>query len=271
MHLTVPNATELQIFNDLGLQFPQDLIEEDYFLTAILKIIAESPLGERLAFKGGNAVNRVYCQPYRFSNDLDFEAIDEIAFDDITRLFSSVSDIVQIDHEYVSIPSFRLHVCITYQTPSMMIKKTKIDINNHSKLLCKPEWHQYNNSYGLDFDVLTMDIKELAAEKIRAMNGRAEYRDFYDFTNLMLDYSLHPEEIVELFLEKPSLFPKDYNRLLQHWCVVLEHKEDYLRKAFYAKPLEDALIQAVVQILTIPETCDWKRKREQQNDPAIVI
>ena len=43
-----------------------------------------------------------------------------------------------------------------------------------------------------------MDIKEIAAEKIRAMSDRARYRDFYDLFLILEKYWLNLNEIVGL-------------------------------------------------------------------------
>ena len=51
-------------------------IEKDYVLTWILFAIADLPLGDRLAFKGGTAIKKVYAPGYRFSEDLDFTLLD---------------------------------------------------------------------------------------------------------------------------------------------------------------------------------------------------
>lgn len=40
----------------------------------------------------------------------------------------------------------------------------------------------YHNAFGVKTKVRVMDIREIAAEKMRAMNDRVRYRDFYDFT-----------------------------------------------------------------------------------------
>jgi uncharacterized protein len=56
-------------------------IEKDYVLTWTLLAIAESPLRDRLAFKGGTALKKVYIPDYRFSEDLDFTLLDDISND----------------------------------------------------------------------------------------------------------------------------------------------------------------------------------------------
>lgn len=59
-------------------------IEKDYVLTWTLLAIAESPLRNRLAFKGGTALKKVYVPDYRFSEDLDFTLLDDISNDGLT-------------------------------------------------------------------------------------------------------------------------------------------------------------------------------------------
>lgn len=46
--------------------------EKDYVLTWVLLAIADSPMRDYLAFKGGTAIKKVYFPDYRFSEDLDF-------------------------------------------------------------------------------------------------------------------------------------------------------------------------------------------------------
>jgi hypothetical protein len=51
-------------------------IEKDYVLTWVLLAMADSPLCEMLAFKGGTAIKKMYIPDYRFSEDLDFTLLD---------------------------------------------------------------------------------------------------------------------------------------------------------------------------------------------------
>jgi len=58
-------------------------IELDYVLTWVLLAIANSSLRERLAFKGGTALKKVYEPDYRFSEDLDFTLLDDTSNEDL--------------------------------------------------------------------------------------------------------------------------------------------------------------------------------------------
>ena len=54
-------------------------IEKDYLLSWVLLAIANSPLREQLAFKGGTAIKKIYVPDYRFSEDLDFTVLNDIS------------------------------------------------------------------------------------------------------------------------------------------------------------------------------------------------
>lgn len=56
-------------------------IEKDYVLTWTLLAVADSPLRNHLAFKGGTALKKVYVPEYRFSEDLDFTLLADLSND----------------------------------------------------------------------------------------------------------------------------------------------------------------------------------------------
>ncbi|MBI4248068.1 MAG: nucleotidyl transferase AbiEii/AbiGii toxin family protein [Elusimicrobia bacterium] len=59
------------------IQFP--VLEKDYVLSWVLAGIGKtSPLGEQLVFKGGTALKKCYFGEYRFSEDLDFSALETL-------------------------------------------------------------------------------------------------------------------------------------------------------------------------------------------------
>ncbi|MFA4891724.1 MAG: nucleotidyl transferase AbiEii/AbiGii toxin family protein, partial [Candidatus Gracilibacteria bacterium] len=63
---------QLEIINRRILKYPLQVAEKDYFLALVLKLMAESSLGNTLVFKGGTAIHHCYLDQYRFSEDLDF-------------------------------------------------------------------------------------------------------------------------------------------------------------------------------------------------------
>ena len=59
-----------------GLGLGDKTIEKDYVLTWILLAIANFPLSDHIAFKGGTAIKKIYLPEYRYSEDLDFTLIE---------------------------------------------------------------------------------------------------------------------------------------------------------------------------------------------------
>lgn len=55
------------------------MVEKDYILTIILAIISQLPLVNRMAFKGGTAIKKLYFPTARFSEDLDFTCFGDIS------------------------------------------------------------------------------------------------------------------------------------------------------------------------------------------------
>lgn len=58
---------------------PLGILEKDYVLTVVLAIIAELPLFNRMAFKGGTAIKKMYFPNARFSEDLDFTCFEDLS------------------------------------------------------------------------------------------------------------------------------------------------------------------------------------------------
>jgi predicted nucleotidyltransferase component of viral defense system len=71
-------ALRLKIQDEMSLQqAPMYVIEKDYALSYVLAGIArESKLSHSLIFKGGTALKKLFFGDYRFSEDLDFSAMD---------------------------------------------------------------------------------------------------------------------------------------------------------------------------------------------------
>lgn len=102
MQLPQLTKRELELINRKNFAYPLAVAEKDYFLAIVSKIIYDSPLREKLVFKGGTALYHCYLPQMRFSEDLDFTAIDKnIAIEDVKAIFEPY-DFLSIKKEYVS-------------------------------------------------------------------------------------------------------------------------------------------------------------------------
>ena len=60
----------------------------------------------------------------------------------------------------------------------------------------------YRTVWGIEFPVRVMDIREIFAEKIRAMSDRARYRDFFDVYLILKNYKIDLQEISNYIRQK---------------------------------------------------------------------
>ena len=67
---------QLHLINRKTLTYPFDIAEKDYHLALAVKLMSESPLGDKLVFKGGAAIHHCSLPQHRFSEDLDFTSLD---------------------------------------------------------------------------------------------------------------------------------------------------------------------------------------------------
>ena len=59
------------------MNLPLITAEKDYMLAIVLKLLYEAPISKKLVFKGGTALYHCHLPQLRFSEDIDFTAIDE--------------------------------------------------------------------------------------------------------------------------------------------------------------------------------------------------
>lgn len=56
-------------------------LEKDYALTNLLSIITNFSKLDKMVFKGGTAIKKIYFENFRFSEDLDFVCFEDVSGD----------------------------------------------------------------------------------------------------------------------------------------------------------------------------------------------
>lgn len=184
-----------------------DIAEREIVLTYVLRILADSGLLAKLAFKGGTAIRKLILGGQgRFSVDLDFTAIsgdDPEAF---------VLDLVAVLHDQTyygitfSIPAPDYYATedscgaeVTYRHNWVSGGRFgfQISFRGLPLLPVQPlalrqeryfEWMEITTP-----EVPTLDIHEIVGEKVRAAAQRSRVRDLFDlyqFTRLQFDRAL---------------------------------------------------------------------------------
>ena len=181
-----------------GRRLPEAVLERDYCLAWFLVGLSNSPLRERLAFKGGTAIKRCYFGDYRFSEDLDFTQITDVpleairteldaVFEDVYRSSGIVMRYAREDCQtHANSHTFYL----TYEgpLPARSAKEVKVDITIRERLVLplveRAVVRGYEEYEDLPDDTLVKvyPLDEIVVEKVVALGDRArnEPRDLYD-------------------------------------------------------------------------------------------
>ena len=78
-----------------------------------------------------------------------------------------------------------------------------------------------------------MDIREIFAEKLRAMSDRARYRDFYDFYLISKKYNLDIAKTIKLVKHKEIRKPISKESIIWNWKIASEQKKDEINLIYY--------------------------------------
>jgi predicted nucleotidyltransferase component of viral defense system len=248
------NKSDLSIFNKQTLKYKLADAEKDYLLAVVSKIIYDSPLCDKLVFKGGTAIHHCYLPQSRFSEDLDFTSLDRaITLKEVKAVFGS-QDFLEVKEDYVSEATIKIGR-LKYSGPLNMPNSLKIEIDFMQNVVLPAKTVPYKNAWNIRTNVKVMDIKEICAEKIRAASGRSRYRDFYDLFLLFEKFKFDIKEIEDLIKQKEIREPITQGNMLNNWKTAKKEKKEELSGIYYAKDIGDADIEKLIQKLNfvIPE------------------
>lgn len=233
---------QLTILNRQKLKYPLAIAEKDYFLAIISKIIFDSNLKDKLIFKGGTALYHSYLPQLRFSEDLDFSStINKLEIDSVRNIFKDY-DFLEIKKDHLSPATFKIEK-LQYLGPLGQSNSLKIEIDYLQNVVLPPIEKTYQNIYGVKTKTRVMDIREIMAEKIRAMSDRARYRDYYDFVMIIKKIKIEIKEIIELVKQKEVRKIISTNNILNNWEVAKIDKQEDLQNIYYTEEIKDEEIE----------------------------
>jgi len=252
MNTPLITRQQLEIINRRTLRYPLQIAEKDYFLAVVMQIISTSKWKDKLVFKGGTALSHCYLPQYRFSEDLDFSSNQtKISLEEVINIFDG-SSLLSVKKSYSSEATIKIER-LQYTGPLVQPNSLRVEIDFMQNVFLDPIMMQYNNVWGLDFEVLAMDLREICAEKIRAMSDRARYRDFFDLFLLIEKYSPDLDEIVQIISEKEIRKPISKASILQKWEVVRTQKDADRDQIYYTRKIDDEYIEDLIQTLPLTE------------------
>ncbi|MHB1362115.1 MAG: nucleotidyl transferase AbiEii/AbiGii toxin family protein [Thermoleophilia bacterium] len=238
MKIDLLSRAQLSIFNKNSFRYPLAIAEKDYFLAIVLQIIYNSKLKDSLVFKGGTAIHHLYLDQLRFSEDLDFQTTGKITEDDLRDVFEPYN-FLEILRSYQS--DFTLKIQrLKFRGPLEQPNSIKLDVDLTQELILPAERTDYKNVYGAPVTVSAMAAREICAEKVRAVNERARYRDFYDLAMIIKNNNFVPKEILEILKKKELRKPLSSDSVLENLEIAEEAKSSGAESLYYRGEISEA-------------------------------
>jgi predicted nucleotidyltransferase component of viral defense system len=228
--------------------------------------LAESPLKEKLAFKGGTALRRCYFADYRFSEDLDFTIIEPIIslekiLKELENIFFWIKDesgilFSNIRKEPSSENTHTFYISYLGPLPGKE-KEVKVDITFRETIL-KPikekniiKTYEEYEDFLEEPKVKVYSLDEVAIEKICALfaPARNEPRDLYDLHYLIenenLDIAFLLHDVRQKMHFKGISFEKVQNEFLKKEHRLKNAWEKRLSQQMAALPAYDTVFRVV--------------------------
>lgn len=224
---------------------PQEVIEKDYVLSYILAGIANTPaLTHSLVFKGGTALKKCVFGDYRFSEDLDFTAINAPTDEELERELRNALQWagralsehgpfkIELERYEEREPhpgaqeAFTIRVQLPWQREPLC--RVKIEISFDEPVLTDVYRRKMTHGYdeALDAEIDCYSLEEIVAEKLRAllqahqklvMRGwtQRRARDYYDLWRILKQYEkdLDTERLVPLLHQKCKVRGVDFDNV----------------------------------------------------------
>lgn len=182
-------------------------IEQDLIITnALLKIYNHDALRERLAFRGGTALNKLFFSPpSRYSEDIDLVQINEGTIGSTIDMLRSVLDswLSEPKRDY-STGRIILLYRVTSDDGFPIKLKVEINTQEHFSVLGLVDYPFVSSSSWIADQTIikTFQIEELLGTKLRALYQRRKGRDLYDlYIALTTLEKLDSDKIIHCFKE----------------------------------------------------------------------
>ncbi len=230
-----------------------DQIEQDLIIErSLVEIFSDDFLRERLAFRGGTALHKLYLKPQaRYSEDIDLVQIKAESFgptiDRLKERLRFLGEPRRNQKKHNNTLIFR----VQGESSAQLRLKVEVNCREHFavqgfqeyKLKVKSEWFEGEAMLN------TYTLEELLATKLRALYQRKKGRDLFDLW--------HASTLSEVKI----------NKVIDIWKTYMEKEGNSVnRKTFHLnreEKMEDELFKGDMKGLLRP---DFKYKQEEAFD-----
>ncbi len=160
-------------------------IAKDFQETVLLYLLRNV---EGLHFKGGTALQKMFLDYTRLSEDLDFTVATPLS-----EVRHIILGILKESGRFSDVGKDKdvegfLRMVVHYESPPGYKGNVFIDLNSRAKLILAPRKMNVPHFYAgriPEFAISTLDLRELVAEKVAAAIGRNQPRDHFDIYQII--------------------------------------------------------------------------------------
>lgn len=182
-------------------------VEQDLMLSrALVAIFSDEFLRERLAFRGGTALHKLYFSPQvRYSEDIDLVQIAPApfgeTFDHLKEALSFLPNMKRIQKTFNNSLRFKAESTI----PPIVPIKIKVETNckEHFTVLGHVDipFSVSNGWFSGSCNIKTFRLEELLGTKVRALYQRKKGRDLFDMHYALSHADIDTSSVMECFSE----------------------------------------------------------------------
>jgi predicted nucleotidyltransferase component of viral defense system len=187
----IPQAYIIEWANQVPWQTNEQVEQDLVICRALVEIFSDEFLAQRLAFRGGTALHKLYLHPQpRYSEDIDLVQIT-------AEPFGPVVDRLRAKLAFLGDPTrkqkennFTLHYRFESEFPPVQNLRLKVETNcreHFTKLGYQQFPFKVNSSWFTGTcNITTYRLEELLGTKLRALYQRKKGRDLYDLYQALL-------------------------------------------------------------------------------------
>ncbi len=224
----IPNIFIQNWSNHVKWQTPAQ-IEQDLIISRALVDLYNDPhIKDALVFRGGTALNKLFINPpSRYSEDIDF--VQKNA-DPIGQTINAIREVLK---PWLGDPKWKItqrsaKLIYKYESINKSASKLKIEINTteHFQVLPlkKVPFSMDSDWFKGTADIITYEMDELMATKLRALYQRRKGRDLFDLWYVTKKNLINLDRVFEIFTKYC-----DYNKVKisgEEFIKNLEQKKD---------------------------------------------
>ena len=224
----IPNIFIQNWSNHVKWQTP-DQIEQDLIISRALVDLYNDPhIKDALVFRGGTALNKLFINPpARYSEDIDF--VQKNA-DPIGQIIDAIRALLK---PWLGDPKWKItqrsaKLIYKYESINKSASKLKIEINTteHFQVLPlkKVPFSMDSDWFKGTADIITYEMDELMATKLRALYQRRKGRDLFDIWYVATNELINLNRVFDIFAKYCAYNDVQISR--EEFIKNLEQKKD---------------------------------------------